>query len=110
MKSTNEITIAVQECEPLTDEELRLCIMSLKARLYFAEKAANEMADAIEAGSASAKMRAGFWQRDAETRFQSKKMPVDQYLGPADTPGTPEYAERLRVGKAIFKKATGMDL
>jgi len=110
MRSTNQIIIAVDECEPCTEEELRFCIASMKARLYFAEKAANDMADAIESGGVSAKFRAGFWKHEAETRFQSMKMPVDKYLGPGNTPGTPEHAERLRIGKAIFKKATGIEL
>ena len=109
MRSTNQIMIAVKECESCTEEELRLCITSLEARLYFAEKAADDMAEAID-GSRGAKFRAGFWKNEAESRFQSMKMPVDEYLGPGNTPGTPEQAERLRISKAIFKKATGMEL
>jgi len=114
MRSTNQIIIAVQECLPCTDAELRLCIMSLKARLYFAEDAANNMAEAIgpsgTATIASAKLQAGFWKNEAEARFRAMKMPVDKYLGPGNTPGTPEHAERMQMGKAIFKAATGMDL
>lgn len=111
MRSTNQIIIAVQECEPCTEEELRLCIMSLKARLHFAESAADDMADAIDRGEhrgidpgkGGAKMRAGFWRGEAESRFKAMKMPVDEYLGPGNTPGAPEYTEGLRVSKAIFK-------
>lgn len=110
MRSTNEIVIAVQECQPCSDEELRLCIMSLKARLYFATKAANNLAEAIEMAKPSVKLKAGFWKRDAETRFRSNKMPVDEYLGSANIPGTQEYNDRLRVAKAICKKATGIEL
>ena len=114
MRSTNQIIIAVQECEPCTEGELRLCIMSLKARLYFAEKAADDMAEAIETGAdgkiAVAKLRAGFWRNEAESQFRAMKMPVDEYLGPGNTPGTPEQVERLRVSKAIFEKATGLKL
>jgi hypothetical protein len=109
MRSTNEIIIAVSECYACTDEELRLCIMSLKARLHFAEKAADDMANAIESG-VNPKLRAGFWKNDAESRFRSMKMPVDKYLGPGNTPGTPEHTRRMNLGKAIFKKATGLDL
>lgn len=110
MRTTNQIMIAVQECEPCTEHELRLCIMSLKARLYFAEKAADDMAEAIDGGQANARLRAGFWKNEAEARFKAMKMPVDEYLGPGNTPGTPEHAERLRIGKALFKKATGLEL
>lgn len=110
MRSTNSIIIAVQECEPCTEQELRLCIMSLKARLYFAEKAADDMAEAIDNGQAKAKLRAGFWKNDAESRFKSIKMPVDKYLGLGNTPGTPEYADRLRLSKAILKKVMGLEL
>ncbi len=110
MRSTNQIIQAVLECEECTEEELRLCIMSLKARLYFAEKAADDMAAATEKGLPATQMRAGFWKIEAEQRFASITMPVDKYLGPGSIPGTSEQVERLRVSKAIFEKATGEKL
>ena len=110
MRSTNQIILDVQECETCTVEELRLCIMSLNARLYFAQKAADDMAEATEMGLPAARMRAAFWKNEAEQRFASIKMPVDKYLGPGNTPGTPEQIEQLRISKAIFKKATGLEL
>lgn len=110
MRSTNEIIIAVQDCLPCTDEELRLCIMSLKARLHFAEHDMDELSAAVTAGKPFAKMRAGFWERDREMRFQSMKKPVEEYLGPANTPGTPEYTQRMAGARALFKKATGINL
>ncbi len=102
--------VAVQESQPCTEQELRLCVMSLHYQLYSAKKAADDMAGAIHEGKPSMKLRANFWQQDAETRFRSNKMPVDEYLGPGNTPGTPEHQKRLRIGKAILKKATGIEL
>ena len=110
MRSTNEITIAVTECEPCTEQELRLCVAALKARVYFAEKSAGDMAEAIGKGMGPAKLLAGFWNNESETRFRGMKMPVDEYLGPNNTPGTPEHAKRNELHKAIFKKATGLEL
>lgn len=114
MRSTNDIMIGVQECGACSDKELRLCIMSLAARLYFAEKAADDMAESIEAAAdgkiQAAKLRAGFWSNDAESRFQSIKMPIDKYLGPGNTPGTAEYDDRLSLAKAVLKKATGLEV
>ncbi|KKK52537.1 hypothetical protein LCGC14_3103940 [marine sediment metagenome] len=110
MRSTNEIMIAVQECEPCTEEELRLCIAALQAKLYFAKKAANDMAKAIGDGQTKARFRAAFWKNDADRRFKAMKMPVDEYLGAGNTPGTSEHAERLRFSKAVVKKAIGVEL
>jgi hypothetical protein len=84
--------------------------MSLEARLYFAEKAANDMAKAIGNEQRDGKLRAMFWRDGVESRFRSIKMPVDEYLGRGNTPGTPEHAARLGVIKAVLKKAkNGME-
>lgn len=111
MRSTNEIRIAVSECEPCTDTELRLCIAAMGGQLHFAINASDRMSEAIESDNKVQRLcRAGFWRDGAERRFQSNKMPVDKYLGPGNIPGSPEQVERLKVGKAIVKKATGMEL
>lgn len=112
MRSTNEIMIAVSECEPCTDEELRFCISALGAMLHFAKIAADDMAEGIEGDGTSLKHKvcAKLWKQNAEGRFKSIKMPVDQYLGPGNIPGSPEQVERLRIGKALVKKVTGVEL
>lgn len=84
--------------------------MSLKAMLYMAEHTANELADFVLDKDRRAEFKAHFWKHDAEARFQGKKMPLDKRLGPGNTPGTPEYERHMKWSKAVFKKATGLDL
>lgn len=112
MRSTNELMVAVSECDACTDEELRCCVSALSAMLHFAKRAADDMSEGIEGGGTSIKHKvsAKLWRQNAEGRFNSIKMPVDTYLGPGNMPGSPEQAERLRIGKAIVKKVTGMTL
>jgi len=45
-----------------------------------------------------------------EIRQKSNGMTPDKYLGPNNTPGTPEYNRLVLVSRAIFKKATGEEL
>jgi hypothetical protein len=106
MRSTNNLIIAVTECKPCTDEELRFCISALTAMLHFAEKAANEMSDGIEGGGTSLKHKvcSKLWHENAEGRFKAIKMPVDKYLGTGNMPGSPEQVERMRFGKALIEK------
>ena len=68
------------------------------------------MAETIRCGGTAGSVQAILWQDNAESRFKSIKMPVDKYLGPGNIPGSPEQVERLRMGKAIVKKVTGMEL
>ncbi len=112
IRSTNQIMIAVSECEPCTDDELRMCISAIGAMLRFAKRAADDMSEGIESGGAGVKHKvcARHWKNNADGRFKSIKMPVDEYLGPHHTPGSPEQVECLRLGKAIVKQGTGIDL
>lgn len=110
MRSTNQIVIAVQESQPATDLELRYCVLALSAMEHFARHALDELVDAVLAKEKKADWLAAFSHNERERRFQSAKMPVDQYLGPNNTPGTPEYEAGMKMSKAIFKKATGIDL
>lgn len=106
MRSMNQIIIAVKECEPCSDEELRCCIAALETRQCFAEQAADEMADALNGGNElRGTVAASLWKRNAENRFTVMKKPVDEYLGPNHIPGTDEQRENLRLGKAIFNGA-----
>lgn len=100
MRSTNEILIAVQECGSCTDEELRLCIMSMGTMLYFGHLAADDLAATICDPLGNAKVEAATWVNGTKGRFEAWKMPMDEYLGPSGMPGTPEHAERLALSKA----------
>jgi hypothetical protein len=110
MRSTNEIVIAVKESQPATDQELRYCVLALSAMEYFARHNLNDLVDCVLNENQTVRMRAEFSKNERENRFQSAKMPVDQYLGPRNTPGTPEYEAGVKMSKALFAKATGIEL
>lgn len=110
MRSTLDIIIAVKECQPVTEQELRLAVVALSAMESMDQRALRDLAEKVIEGKPTAKLKAQFILQETETRFKSRKMPVDEYLGPGNIPGTPENVERVRVAKAIYKKATGDDL
>ena len=110
MRSTNEIIIAVKDCEPCTDKELRLAVVALSGMQIMDRMATRQLAKAIIEGTSSATLRAKFFLQEDEIRFKSMKMPVDEYLGQSNIPGTPENDYQMRLAKNIFKKATGLDL
>lgn len=110
MRSTLEIILAVKGQQPATDEELRLAVVALSAMETMDQMSMRKLAEAVQDGKPTAKFLAGCALREAEIRFKSMKMPVDQYLGPSNIPGTPENTANVKMAKAIFKKATGQDL
>jgi hypothetical protein len=110
MRSLNEIVIAVQDCEPCTDEELRMCVMALHFRNHNATRDMDELCELVKCDDAKAKFRAAFWTRENESRFRGNKMPVDEFLGPGNIPWNDEYKARMKMAKNVFKKATGIDL
>lgn len=110
MRSLNEIVIAVQNCEPCTDEELRLCVMALYYRDFQSKWAMDELSVLADKGDSKTRLRALLWLRDADSRFKGGKMPVDEFLGPGNIPWNDEYKRRLRMAEAVFEKATGIKL
>lgn len=112
MRTTLQIIIAVKECEPVTEEELKLALIALSNIEHFYNKAAQDLIDAIRAEKSMAllKMKAEFAWGTIESMFKAKKTPPDTWLGPDNTPGTPENKRQMEMGKKIFKAATGMDL
>lgn len=96
MKSINQIQIAVQEGEPLTEEEMRLCIESQRTIICYYEKVLDGLVMAI---------------REARVQmFEARKMLPQDWLGPDNIPGTPEYKKKLELAKRLFEKATGETL
>jgi hypothetical protein len=111
-KTTLEIGIAVSECQPLTEEELRLGMHAMVTIEHFVRRSLKDVVDAIQQDKPAAiiKMKAELAKQTMESMFQARKRPPKEWLGPSDTPGTPEQREGLRLAKAIVKKATGLDL
>lgn len=112
MRSINEIVIAVQECEPVTEEELRLAVAALGYMETMDQKTIHEFAELVAENKhkSSIQLKAQFLLQERGHRFKSMKMPVDQYLGAANIPGTIENKARRKMMKNIFKQATGIDL
>lgn len=110
MRTTVEIIIAVKECQPVTEDELKLALLAQSGIEHFTREALLDLIEAIRTDKPTVKMKAEFAWGTADRMWNAGKKPPDEWLGPANIPGSPEYAERLAFGKALFKKATGIDL
>lgn len=104
MRSTNEIIIAVKESQPATDEELRLALLVMSNIDYFVEGKLRELIEAIEEDKPSTKSRARFAKDTLEGMFLARKKPPKDWLGPENTPGTPEYERRYAMAMKLGKK------
>lgn len=112
-RTTLQIQIAVKEADPnITDEELRLCIVSQCSIEYFYKKALLDLIEAIREKKPIGliNMRAEFAWRTHERMFNAVKKPPKQWLSAGDIPGTPENKARMDWAKKVFKAATGEDL
>jgi hypothetical protein len=118
MRTTNEIICAVKDCQPATDEELRLALVAMSGMYLLLQSSLYELAEAvgIDEGKTgpqpliTARLRAHGAKRLLEDMFRAAKTPPDKWLGPAHTPGTPENKEQVRMARAVFKAATGREL
>jgi hypothetical protein len=110
MRSTLEIVIAAKEQAPASDEELRLALVATSAMLGIVERELRDLVAAVLEGKGNTGLLAGLARRSDETRFASRKLPVDQYLGPSYTPGTPENLKLRAMAANVFEKATGEKL
>lgn len=112
-RSILEIQIAVKEAEPnITDEELRLCVESLGGIEHFYRTALVDLIQLIREGKPEklVKMKAEFAWGTVERMFSAQKMTPEQWLGPANIPGSPEQKKRLAWGKKLYEKVTGETL
>lgn len=112
MRTTNEIICAVKDCQPATEQELRLALCAMESIKFFVYYELANIIDAVEKDTSpkALKFRAKSAFRLLEDMFQAAKTPPDKWLGPAHTPGTPENKEQVRMARVIFKKATGKEL
>jgi hypothetical protein len=110
MRTTLEIEIAVIDAkEDVTDEELRLCVAAQASLIRFYQEALNDLIDGAEK-PAGLKFKAMLAKKTRERLWNARKKPPAEWLGPGNIPGSAEQQRRLAIGKAIFKKATGIDL
>ena len=112
MRSTLQIIIAVKESQPVTEEELRLALLALSGINHFVQHDLDGLIEAIEEGKPAPflKMKAEFMKGTRERLFQGIKKDPREWLGPGNIPGNPEYDQRLKMAKNIFKQATGIDI
>jgi hypothetical protein len=110
-RSILDILIDVQESRPTTLEEIRLALMAVHHMEQIQRRLLQELVEAIEQNkSLLIRMRVDSAKKLRESLFASRKKTPQEFLGEAYTPGTPEHTRFLAFGKALFKKATGMDL
>lgn len=91
---------------------MRLALVSLSGISYFVQSELQKLIDAIRDKETQPRleMKAEFAWGTIERMFTAIKTPIDKWLGPGDTPGTPENKARMAMGRNIFKAATGEDL
>lgn len=105
MRTIAEIICAVGDQQPVTEEELKLALLSVHGWAQMAHRDLHTIAENTDKLMV-AKIRAGHWK----TYFPMMKASPDTYLGPNHTPGTPENDQLRRLARGVFKAATGRDL
>lgn len=119
MRTTNEIIIAVQDCEYTSHEELSLALVALSSIEQFGERKLRELVDEVKktiekvsAGHAGdihnvpLKLRLITSEEHAEFRFKALKNDPKTYLGPDSTPGTPEQAKFHKMALGVLEHVT----
>lgn len=110
MRSTCEIIADVKENKEVTYEELKLACMVQSFLLFMYQK---NVASLLKGGIAAEMTRQAYYSdpktSSAEYGMSSEywkavRMDAQEYLGPGNIPGTPEYEKRYRVSKAVFNK------
>ena len=117
MRSMLEIICAVKDCETVTEEELRLCVRCLSAKLHLAKHDRDKFVEIIDSSEVidqlaamRLKFRSGLVKIERELSFKSDKIPMDEYLGPRNIPGTTEQRADMKWAKTVFEKSTGKTL
>ena len=108
MRSMIEISLAIENGKEVTFDEAKLACIAYSCMLHSAEIELRNLAEQVMTEQKFLmRTKAGAAIRSASTRFDSRKMPVDKYLGPSWTPGTPENAAMRKTSDAILAKFAG---
>lgn len=112
MRSVNQICVAVNEGQPVTEEELKCAVASLSSIEHFIKSSLRELVEDVDKAKPLPvlKMRARFSKELLERMFTAGNRAMDQWLGPDNIPGSPGQQARLKAGKALCLKATGVNL
>lgn len=110
MRATCEIIADIKDNKEVSYEELKLACLVLDFLLF---QYRNDVKNLLKGGIA-ADLTKQSWYSDPKT--SSEKMGIssaywkgikadpEEFLGPAHTPGTPEYEAGYRVSKAVLNK------
>lgn len=111
-KSTLDVIIAVKESQPLSESELRLCVLSLSSLLHFTEEYLSDLAKHEPPAGSSFSHKIAFTEanRWIVQKFKVQKGPMMTWLGANNIPGNPEYEQSYQMFKNIYKDATGDEL
>lgn len=110
MRTTNEICVAVSECKPCTEQELRYCVAALVSMNHFVKRNLRSLVAAVDKPKIILELRAKSAKDMLDMIFKGGNEPVNEWLTPQGCPGTPEQIRELAMAKNVFKQATGMSL
>ena len=113
MRSTNEIIIALKECEHVEYEELRMACLVLNNLLFFSHNNTKRLLKGGTAAEITKKMEFPDAHADlgiSKTEYEATRNDPVEWLGANNIPGTPEYMERYKISKAIFNKVMNGDV
>lgn len=80
-----------------------MALLVMSAVDYFLGDELQKLVEAIEAGKASASLRASFAKGTIERMFLARKKNPLEWLGPTNIPGNPEYEQRYAMGMRILE-------
>lgn len=107
MRSTNEIIIAVKECQPVTVDELKLALIVQSNINHFITDALRKLIEAIKKGKEGSFLRAAWAETTLESMFQAAKKDPEVWLQPDNIPGNPEHDKRYTISKKVLTKVLG---
>lgn len=103
MRTTTEIIEAVHNGEPATEEELRLCILSMRHTVIMAHKDHTRWS-LDKSLPTSVRVKAELHWKSVNDGWN---VPVDHRVPPESRPGHPVKEKRRAFAKAVWKKVTG---
>lgn len=111
MRATCEIIADIKDGKEVSYEELKMACL-VQSFLLFQYQ--NDVKNLLKGGIA-ADMTKHSWYSDQKTSsaengissvyWKGIKADPVEYLGPSHIPGTPEYENRYKIGKAVLSKA-----
>lgn len=103
MRTTSEIIEAVMNNEPCTEEELRLCIVSMQHTMVLAHLDHLKWAS-DESLPLKVKLKAQHLWESVNTGWN---VPLDKRVESHNRPGSPELRRRRKTAQAVWDKVCG---